>query len=161
MTMHNPDWPITGFTYTDEDDVEEFVYFHILEAGGNSGQYPNWTIRENVVETHIPGTNVTYVESMGFYPATVTHLLSFDNRDDYYQLLTFHGQIGTLRVIYGTQNVRGEVLPDHLSGIDYELLDNTRIADFGVATHYANGVVECEVSFSRAIDPVTRLAAVL
>lgn len=160
MTPLNPDWPLTGFIYIDEEGVEDFIHFHIYETGGNSGEYTDWEIRENTVETHIPGTNITVVESLGFYPATVTHLVAFDNRDDYYRFCGYQGQIGTLRIIYGTQNLRGEVYSDHLLGFDYELLDNVRIADIGSGSHKVDGKVECRASFSRAVDPLTRLAVI-
>lgn len=149
--------PLTSFTFVTDDEAVIEVPFTIL-ADRDTGIYRDWAIPEVEVHTHIPGTNRTYIESLGFALATVTWRLAFESRDTFFQLSRLRGKVGTLKVLHGFQSLKGSLPPVHSLGLDYELLDHTRIAAIPPALHEMDNWSEVDVTFSRAVDPVTGLA---
>lgn len=129
-----------------------------IAADPRSGVYRDWIIRPVVRETHIPGTNRTYIERLGYEPARVTWTLRFWHPNDYYDLLEKYLMTGTLTVLAGYQSLKGTDY--HHLGHDYTELDNVVLREIGDSPHFVDGVVETEVTFQRAVDPVTRLAVV-
>lgn len=150
--------PLTSFTFVDDDETIIEVPFTIL-ADRDTGIYRDWDIPEDVVYTRIPGTNRTYIESLGFSLATVTWRLAFDTRDNFFRLSRLRGKLGTLKVLYGFQSLKGPRIDHHSINYDYEYLDHTRIAAIPPAFHEMDNWSEVDVTFSRAVDPVTGLAA--
>ena len=137
----------TGF-----DDVP----FWIERTG--AGQYPDWSIQPVSNETHIPGTNITYVESMGYLPARVTWVLELCCRTAYQALLARYRTYGTLTVLAGLQSLKGtQATYDNRV---HERLDHTYLHDIDGTSHLVGGVIRATVTFWRAVDPVTREAVV-
>ncbi len=141
---------LTGF-----DDVP----FRIMR-GGQAGEYRDWIIKPVVQITHIPGTNRTYTEHLGYEPARATWTLRFCCVEGFNALLARYMTVGTLTVLHGYQSLRGSAEPQHILGRDYEMLDNVFLLDIGDTPHFVGGAVEAEATFQRAVDPVTRLAVI-
>jgi hypothetical protein len=149
---------LTSFSVETDTGIVE-VPFRI-QAEGNSVTYRDWTIKPVLVQTHIPGTNETVVEHLGFHPAVVAWTLRFASTAEYEQLLELSMRMGTLRVLAGLQSLKGSAVTDHLLGRDYELLDEVLLLDIDDTPHLIGGQVTARVTFQRAVDPVTRLAVV-
>ena len=151
--------PLTNFTFIDDDETVIEVPFIVL-PDSNSGTYRDWNIEEDVVLTRIPGTNITYEESLGFGLATVTWRLGFNPKDNFFRFSRLRGKVGTLTVLEGFQSLKGSATTLHTMGYDYELLDHTKVASIAPAAHEVDNWTEVDVTFSRAVDPATGLAVV-
>ena len=148
---------LTGFLYASDNGLVEVPFRIQPERGGTT--YQDWSIREVTVETTIPGTNITFVEHLGCEPAVVTWALRFASRADYFLLRSLTGKVGTLVVVAGLQSLKGSTPPIHHIGVDYEHLDAVWVAGMA-AQHEVGGMVEAQVTFKRAVDPVTGLAVI-
>jgi hypothetical protein len=133
----------------------EGVPFAIRRAG-REGEYADWTIKPVSTATHIPGTNTTYVETMGYPPARVTWAVELCCRRAYHALLARYRTEGTLTVLAGLQSLRGRQAT-HGERV-YEELDRTLLHEIGEVAHLVGGGVRATVTFWRAVDPVTREA---
>lgn len=136
----------TGF-----DDIP----FRVIRRG-ERGEYADWIITPVSQETHIPGTNITYVETMGYLPARVTWPLEFCCSAAYYALLARYRTAGTLTVLAGFQSLKGTQAT--YGNRVYERLDQTFLYAIDETPHFVGGVVQASVTFWRAVDPVTREA---
>lgn len=129
-----------------------------VKRTGRAGEYADWTIKPVSSETHIPGTNITYVETMGYLPARVTWLLEFCCSTAYHALLARYRTAGTLMVVAGLQSLKGTQVT--YGNRVYEQLGGTLLYDIGETPHFAGRMIEAAVTFWRAVDPVTREAVI-
>lgn len=144
MSLH------TGF-----DDIR----FRIMRDA-RSGVYRDWDGMEPIyADEHIPYSNHTVSELIGFTPAIVTWRLMMD-RDAYHALLARLGTTGTLTVLAGFQSLKGTQYPTGQPGRVYEQLDHVRLRAMPSREFHVGGDVEVEATFERAVDPVTRRATV-
>ena len=130
------------------------VHFRILRDSSSLGQVADWSLNPVIPSRHVPGTNITVTQFMGFGLAQVTWTLRFGCRHQYHALMAKLAQRGTLRVLYGMQSHKG-VQKSILDRV-YEELPQTQLIGISNVVTYVDGSVECQATFQRAIDPVTR-----
>lgn len=135
----------------------EGVTFRVMADG--SGVYPDWAHPPIRPTFHIPNSNRTVVQHMGRGEATLTLRVEIDSMDEYRDLCALQGTTGTLTLLAGFTRAVGSD-PYHLDGRDYEDLDSVELVDIGrVAIAPGAEYVACDVTFARAMDPLTGEAA--
>lgn len=120
----------------------------------NGDYLAEWETQDYVAETHIPSTNSVDVQIMGSGLATVTWRLEFFCRADYLAFRRARNTLGTLRVPYNLQSFTDTVETD-AGGGRHDVLFNVRCDAPRNVALYVDGVVEADVTFSRAWDPLT------
>lgn len=133
------------------------IEFDILGITGT-----DWDIPAARHKEHVPYSNITIVEHTGHGLARVTWDLLFHRRDDYFAFLARYGQAtpGTLMVPAGLQSLKGTVVTRGNPPVWMDVLDNVAIDEIGRRTLYRSGKAKVEVTFERAVDPISRTAVV-
>lgn len=129
-------------------------------ADPRSGVYRDWTIEAIENAEQIPYSGLWVEEEIGYARAVVTWTLAFATRDDYFAFLAKLRQIGTLVVLAGFQSLKGTQVQRGNPARVYDVLDEVRVARIENVRLYVGGEAEADVTFTRTVDPVTRLAVV-
>ena len=128
---------------------------------GRAASYTDWQIETRDRSEMVPYSNILITEHIGYAPAQVTWRLHFYRRDDYFAFLAKLRTVGTLKVHVGLQSLKGTQVTLGNPPRVYELLDNVKIAEIRNQTLFIDGGAECDVTFERMVDPITREAVVL
>lgn len=139
--------PLIGF----DSRTSNGVRFRIARDG--DGEYRDWEYRPEIVTDHIPGSNLAVSQYLGTPPATVAWSLEFDDVAMFRRFRARLATTGTLTILANYSSAQGivEVIQDHR----YEHLDGVQVLAIEDVVFDVDGVVTCNATFQRAMDPVT------
>lgn len=130
------------------------IRFRVLESG--DGVYPDWRIEPTIITRHIPGSNRAIIQHMGTPPATLTLRLAFDDVPTYRRMVARLGTNGTLTLLANFTSAVGTTF--HRHGRDYEAYSATMLVGVDRTAIDPDGMVETDMTFQRAFNPVTGTA---
>ena len=140
----------TGFG--DPNNPAAFVPMQFL-ADETTGKFPDWTLEPVIVERHVPGSARVVVQNMGNGQATVTWQAWIGSRPDYYRLMSFLATRQTVVVSHGLQSLAGTQITQ--LGKVYDRLAGTQLTLIENAQHAWDGIIECDVTFTRPVNLAT------
>lgn len=135
------------------------IAFNVI-ADPDSGVYRDWTITPMDNGELIPYSSLWVEEEIGYAPASVTWRLSFETREAYFAFLARLRQVGILTVLAGYQSLKGTQKALGNPPRVYEVLNAVKLVGISNQSLYVGGEVECDATFERMVDPVTRKAVI-